>query len=280
MSKLDTVSSARPILLIGCGKMGSAMLSGWLKKGLADDAVFIVDPYLDHIKENFPILSKKQLHKEIKSLPKRIQPSFIIAAVKPQMMDAALETLCSMKISGSVILSIAAGKTITYFEDKISKECAIIRAMPNTPASIGKGITVCVANDPVTEEQKNICSSLLGAVGTVEWIEDENLMDAVTALSGSGPAYVFYLVEAMAAVGQTIGLSNELSRKLARQTVSGAGALLDASEESATHLRENVTSPGGTTAAALDVLMSDDGMVKLIRRAMLEAKHRSKELAN
>ncbi len=280
MSKFEAVSSSTPILLVGCGKMGSAMLGGWLKKGLGEDAVYIVDPYLDHIKENFPNIPKKQLHKEILTLSKEIHPSIIIAAVKPQMMDDALDALNSLDISKSVILSIAAGKTISYFEDNISRECAVIRAMPNIPASIGKGITVCVANDPVTEIQKKMCTFLLETIGVVEWIEDENLIDAVTALSGSGPAYVFYLVEAMAAVGETIGLSNELSRKLARQTVSGAGALLDASEDSASKLRENVTSPGGTTAAALDVLMSDDGMVKLIRRAMLEAKRRSKELAN
>ena len=151
--------------------------------------------------------------------------------------------------------------------------------MPNTPAAIGKGITVCVANSPVSDDQKNICTTFLKTVGVVQWIDDENLMDAVTALSGSGPAYVFYMAEAMAAAGEALGLSKELSEKLARQTVSGAGALLEESNESASKLRENVTSPGGTTAAALDVLMSDEGIAKSIRRAMQEAKSRSKELA-
>ncbi|MDG1707844.1 MAG: pyrroline-5-carboxylate reductase dimerization domain-containing protein, partial [Emcibacteraceae bacterium] len=145
--------------------------------------------------------------------------------------------------------------------------------------SIGRGITVCVANTPVTDDQKKICSILLETVSTVEWIYDESLMDAVTALSGSGPAYVFYLAEVMAAAGEAIGLPEELSKKLARETVSGAGALLEASSERTSKLRENVTSPGGTTAAALDVLMSEEGIAKIMRRAMQEAKNRSKELA-
>lgn len=277
--KLAKITSDNPVLLLGCGKMGSAMLAGWLEQGLSVDAVYIVDPYLDPIKKNFPVLSKKQLHKSVNSLPKRLKPSFVIAAVKPQMMDEALEALKELKIGGAVILSVAAGKTIRYFEDKLGRDQAIIRAMPNTPAAIGKGITVCVANAPVTDDQIAISTTLLKTVSAVEWIDDENLMDAVTALSGSGPAYVFYMAEAMAAAGEAIGLSPELAKKLADQTVSGAGALLEASDESASRLRENVTSPGGTTAAALDVLMSDKGLAMIMRRAMLEAKNRSKELA-
>ena len=178
-----------------------------------------------------------------------------------------------------MILSVAAGKTIHYFEDQLNIKQPIIRAMPNTPAAIGKGITVCTANKLVSDDQKNICTTLLETVSVVEWIDDESLMDAVTALSGSGPAYVFYMVEAMAAAGESIGLSEELSKKLARHTVSGAGALLEASDEEVSQLRINVTSPGGTTAAALDVLMSDEGIAKIMRRAMQDAKARSKELA-
>lgn len=277
--KLAKITADNPVLLLGCGKMGSAMLAGWLQQGLSVDAVYIVDPYLDPIKENFPVLSKKQLHKSVNSLPKRLKPSFVIAAVKPQMMDEALEALKELKIGDAVILSVAAGKTIRYFEDHLGRDQAIIRAMPNTPAAIGQGITVCVANAPVTADQITISTTLLKTVSVVEWIDDENLMDAVTALSGSGPAYVFYMAEAMAAAGEAIGLSPELAKKLADQTVSGAGALLEASEESASRLRENVTSPGGTTAAALDVLMSDKGLATIMRRAMQEAKNRSKELA-
>jgi len=280
MTNLAAISSSNPILLLGCGKMGSAMLSGWLAQGLCNDAVYIIDPYLDHIKTEFDKVSHVQLHQSAESLPKDLKPSFIIAAVKPQMMDDALASLKELDMSSSVILSIAAGKTIGYFENQLGADCAIIRAMPNTPAAIGKGITVCVANELASVQQKAICSILLETVSIVEWIDDESLMDAVTALSGSGPAYVFYLSEAMSAAGKALGLPTELSKKLARQTIAGSGALLGASDERASKLRENVTSPGGTTAAALDVLMSEDGLARLMRRAMTEAKNRSKELAN
>ncbi|MBT5072370.1 MAG: pyrroline-5-carboxylate reductase [Kordiimonadaceae bacterium] len=280
MSKLSAITSDRPILLLGCGKMGSAMLSGWLEQGLSSDALHIVDPYLDNIKKNFTTVTEAQLHETAQSLPANLTPSIVILAVKPQMMDEAIKALSTLDLSKSLFLSIAAGKTIHYFEDKLGADSAIIRAMPNTPAAIGKGITVCCANDPVNTEQIKICETLLQTVSVVEWLDDESLMDAVTALSGSGPAYVFYMAEAMAAAGEAIGLSPELSKKLARHTVSGAGALLEASDERTSKLRENVTSPGGTTAAALDVLMSEEGLAKVIRRAMQEAKSKSKELAN
>lgn len=279
MSNLSAISTDHPLLLIGCGKMGSAMLAGWLKEGLNKDAILIVDPYLDIIRENFSQLPDLNLQETVEGLPKGLAPSFVVMAVKPQMMEEALETLKAYDLSQAVILSVAAGKTIHYFEDYLSQDHAIVRAMPNTPAAIGKGITVCVANAPVTDIQKAVCSKLLETVSVVEWIDDEELMDAVTALSGSGPAYVFYMAEVMAAAGETIGLPKDLSDKLARHTVSGAGALLEESDESSSKLRENVTSPGGTTAAALDILMSDEGIAKSIRRAMQEAKARSKELA-
>jgi len=279
MSNISVISSKQPLLLIGCGKMGSAMLAGWLKKGLSKDAVYIVDPYLEPIKDNFSQLPSGNLFETFDLLPATLTPSFVVMAVKPQMMGEALETIKTFDLSKTVILSVAAGKTIHYFEDHLSQDHAIVRAMPNTPAAIGKGITVCIANSLVNDEQKAVCSTLLETVGNVEWIEDEGMMDAVTALSGSGPAYVFYMAEAMAAAGEALGLPKELSDKLAHQTVSGAGALLEESGESPSKLRENVTSPGGTTAAALDVLMSDQGIAKSIRRAMQEAKARSKELA-
>jgi pyrroline-5-carboxylate reductase len=279
MSNLSAISAKHPLLLIGCGKMGSAMLSGWLKEGLDKDAVIIVDPYLAQIKENFSQLAAKNLLDTIDDLPRGIAPSFVIMAVKPQMMDEALNTLKPSDLSETVVLSVAAGKTIHYFEDQLGQDQAIVRAMPNTPAAIAKGITVCVANINVTDNQKQISKTLLETVSVVEWIDDEALMDAVTALSGSGPAYVFYMAEVMAAAGEALGLPKELSEKLARHTLSGAGVLLEESDESFSKLRENVTSPGGTTAAALDVLMSNEGIAKAIRRAMQEAKARSKELA-
>ena len=279
MTNLSAISAKNPILLMGCGKMGSAMLAGWLEQGLDTGAIYIVDPFLEPIRNMFSKLKDNHLHESVKSLPAKISPSFIIMAVKPQMMDEALKALSIYDISKAVILSVAAGKTIHYFEDQLNIKQPIIRAMPNTPAAIGKGITVCTANKLVSDDQKNICTTLLETVSVVEWIDDESLMDAVTALSGSGPAYVFYMVEAMAAAGESIGLSEELSKKLARHTVSGAGALLEASDEEVSQLRINVTSPGGTTAAALDVLMSDEGIAKIMRRAMQDAKARSKELA-
>ncbi|MCP5381766.1 MAG: pyrroline-5-carboxylate reductase [Kordiimonadaceae bacterium] len=279
MGKLSAITSDKPILLVGCGKMGSAMLSGWLKRKLDIAAIHIVEPNIDHVKAEFEELASSQLHNSFESIPSKLKPSFIILAVKPQMMDDVMETLKASHLSGDVIVSVAAGRTIHYFEDHIGRSQAIIRAMPNTPAAIGRGITVCCANRLVSDEKREICTLLLQAVGLVEWIDDESLMDAVTALSGSGPAYVFAMVEAMASAGESIGLDPELSRRLARETVCGSGALLDKSREKASKLRENVTSPGGTTAAALDVLMADDGIFRIMRRAMQEAKARSKELA-
>ncbi|MEZ5759230.1 MAG: pyrroline-5-carboxylate reductase [Emcibacteraceae bacterium] len=279
MGKLSAITSDKPILLVGCGKMGSAMLTGWLKRKLDGAAIHIVEPNIKHVKTEFKDIADRQLHQSFEDLPRTLKPSFIILAVKPQMMDEVMDSLKASRIKGDVIVSVAAGRTIRYFEDHLGRDQAIIRSMPNTPAAIGRGITVCCANRHVGDEKREICTALLQAVGLVEWIDDENLMDAVTALSGSGPAYVFAMVEAMAAAGEAIGLDPELSRRLARETVCGSGALLDKSEERASKLRENVTSPGGTTAAALDVLMADDGIFRIMRRAMQEAKARSKELA-
>lgn len=279
MSTLSTISANRPVLLLGCGKMGSAMLAGWLKQGLSPDAVQVIDPYIEPIKSAFTVLPQNSFNENVDKLSHKLSPSFGILAVKPQMMDDALESLQSLDLSSSVILSVAAGKTIDYFSERLGSDQPIIRAMPNTPAAIGRGVTVCYGNRFIRDEHKKVSTTLLETVSTVEWVSDEGLMDAVTALSGSGPAYVFSMVEAMAAAGEAIGLPSDLSKKLARETVCGAGALLDESEESASQLRENVTSPGGTTAAALDVLMGDDGIAKIMRRAMQQAKLRSKELA-
>ena len=280
MADLSSITKDNPLVLVGCGKMGGAMLDGWLKQGLSADAVQIVDPFLDPVREAFPAISARKLHETADGLAKSIKPSFVIMAVKPQMMDDAVATLKDRDLSSAVILSVAAGKLVRYFEDQFGTEQAIIRAMPNTPAAIGRGMTVCYANANASEAQKKVSTILLETVSEVDWVDDEGLIDCVTALSGSGPAYVFHMVEAMAAAGEAIGLPEDLARKLARGTVSGAGALLDASDEPASKLRENVTSPKGTTAAALDVLMSEEGLAKLMRRAIQEAKNRSKELAN
>jgi pyrroline-5-carboxylate reductase len=256
--------------------MGSAMLAGWLDKGLAASAIIVVEPDDDaasRIRDNHPEITIVSDAADMGRVP-----SVVVLAVKPQTMGAVLPTVAAY--SDALFLSIAAGKTLATFSEALGAEAAIVRAMPNTPAAIGKGITVCVAGATATEAQRNLCTTLLEAVGTVAWIDNERLMDAVTALSGSGPAYVFYLIECMAAAGQAVGLPPELADMLARQTVAGAGALVEASEtESTATLRRNVTSPNGTTEAALNVLMGENGLAPLLRHAIEAAARRSKELS-
>lgn len=281
MASLKDITAAAPLLLLGCGKMGGAMLQGWLKQGLSKDAVIIVDPYLKGAKTFAPDVPDSSYFEKLSDLPAATSPSFAILAVKPQMMDEALSAFKDLHSANTLYLSIAAGKTIGYFETHLGKAAAIVRAMPNTPAAIGMGMTVACPNGNVSTAQKDICVELLSAVGLVELIDDENLMDAVTAVSGSGPAYIFHLVEAMAQAGEKLGLPKELAEKLAAQTVSGAGALLYSAPENATELRINVTSPKGTTEAALNVLMSEEnGLLDLMERALTAARDRSKELAS
>ena len=203
----------------------------------------------------------------------------MVIAVKPQIADAVVPTLSRWAGPKSLVISIMAGRTLQGLESALPRR-ALIRAMPNLPASIGRGITVAVPNAGVMLPQRELAQNLLGAVGAVEWVEDESLLDAVTAVSGSGPAYVFLLAETLSRAGRAAGLPAELAAHLARATVSGAGALLDASPLDAAALRENVSSPGGTTAAALEVLMRDDGLAPLMERAVLAATRRSRELAS
>ena len=203
------------------------------------------------------------------------QADIILLAVKPQMMAEAAIDLRSLAHSGTAYLSIAAGLSCSWLSEQLGKEAAIVRSMPNTPASIGKGVTAIYANAFVDKAQIDLAKQLLQAVGSVVELPDESLMDAVTALSGSGPAYIFAMAEAMAEAGQALGLSEALAHQLARQTIAGAGALLDQSDETAAILRENVTSKGGTTAAALSVLQADEGLADLLLRAMKAAHSRS-----
>jgi pyrroline-5-carboxylate reductase len=256
--------------------MGAALLAGWLGKGLHGTAIMVVEPDAEAAQRI------KALNADVSVVPSltklRREPSVIVLAVKPQVMGAVLPEAAAFP--GALFLSIAAGKTIDYFAQALGAQAAIVRAMPNTPAAIGKGVSVCVANPAVNEAQRALCGTLLGAVGAVAWIDSERLMDAVTALSGSGPAYVFYLIECMAAAGQAAGLPADLADMLARQTVAGAGALVEASGgESASALRRNVTSPNGTTEAALNVLMGEEGLALLMRHAIEAAARRSKELS-
>jgi pyrroline-5-carboxylate reductase len=265
------------LLLIGCGKMGGAMLRGWLRRGVRAADVAVVEPYAaaltDLAGQGVTVVG------DAAQLPAALAPSVVVVAVKPQMMDAAISALTRFVRPGTVFLSIAAGKTIGYFERQLSGSAAIVRSMPNTPAAVGRGITVACANRNVSAAQRAQCDELLAAVGEVAWVEDEALLDPVTAVSGGGPAYVFLLIESLAEAGAAAGLPQDLAMRLARATVSGSGELARLSPEPAATLRQNVTSPGGTTLEALKILMAPDGLQPLLTRAIAAATRRSRELA-
>jgi pyrroline-5-carboxylate reductase len=282
-SEVAMAKSAKPIsslasipgtlVLVGAGKMGGAMLEGWLARKLPPKKVVVLDP---------------QPSKAIKALARRgvrINPkgdigtaAAMVLAVKPQTAPEALPPLAPLAGPRTVVVSIMAGRTLGFLEKHFPKS-TVVRAMPNTPAAIGRGITVGVGNARMNAAAKKLAHGLLAATGSVEWTPDEGLMDAVTAVSGSGPAYVFLLAEAMAQAGEAAGLPRALAEKLARETVSGSGELLNQSPLPAATLRQNVTSPGGTTAAALEVLMGADGVPPLMTRAVAAAARRGKELA-
>lgn len=262
------------LALVGAGKMGGAMLEGWLALGLDPHNVVVIEPQPS---EEMVALSMKGI---VLNPPAGAVSNIgtIVLAVKPQVASDVLPQVAALTQTGTLVLSIMAGKTLALLQAALPK-AAIVRAMPNTPAAIGRGITVAVPNDAVTAEQKQRAHALLAASGAVEWIADERLMDAVTAVSGSGPAYVFLLAETLARAGVAAGLPEDLAAKLARETVAGAGELLHRSPLAPATLRKNVTSPAGTTAAALDVLMASDGLDPLMRQAVAAATERSKELA-
>ncbi|MCW3784534.1 pyrroline-5-carboxylate reductase [Defluviimonas salinarum] len=262
--------SRRGLVLLGCGKMGSAMLEGWLKGGLPAASVWVSDPYpSDWLKGQGVNLNA--------ALPEA--PAIVLVAVKPQMMAEALPGLARMGGGRTLFLSVAAGTTIAYYESVLGAETPIVRAMPNTPAAIGRGVTAITGNARATAAHLDLAEVLLSAVGQVVRIEGEHQMDAVTAVSGSGPAYVFHLIETLAAAGVAEGLPADLAMRLAKATVAGAGALAEASEEQPDQLRVNVTSPGGTTAAALKVLMDEArGFPALLREAVHAAAERGREL--
>jgi pyrroline-5-carboxylate reductase len=267
------------LLLVGCGKMGGAMLTGWLDGGQVG-AVAVIEPATDTTAgfSGRGVRIEPSLDALV-SGGEDFRPDVVVFAVKPQAMDAVVPPYRRFAAPGTVFLSIAAGKPVAYFADRLGGEAAIIRAMPNTPAAVGRGVTVLFANTCVTAAQKTVCEALLAAVGETAWIADEELMDAVTAVSGSGPAYVFLLIEALADAGVAAGLPVDLARQLARATVAGSGELARLAAEDPSQLRKNVTSPGGTTAAALDVLMAPDGLSALMARAVDAATRRSRELA-
>ncbi len=257
--------------------MGGALLAGWLERGLARRLV-VVEPGPGAA--GFAGRPGVERLSDAAAIAPDLQPAVVVLAVKPQGMAQVLPPYRRFADAGALFLSIAAGKTLGFFARALGEAASVVRAMPNTPASIGRGIAVASANARVRPEQRRIAEALLAAVGEVGWVEDEALLDAVTAVSGSGPAYVFLLIECLARAGVAAGLPEALAERLARATVAGSGELAQRSAESAASLRENVTSPGGTTRAALDVLMAADGLDPLLRRAILAATKRSRELAD
>ncbi len=273
-SATDTLSDLQgTIVLAGAGKMGGAMLAGWLAQGLDANRVAAIEP---HPSDEIKALAARGVR--LNPAPKDLgSVAAVVIAVKPQMFREAGPALKLFIAPDTLVVSIMAGITIT----SITEVCggSVVRAMPNTPAAIGRGITVAVAAGNVSAAQRAVADALLRAIGAVEWTGDETLMDAVTAVSGSGPAYVFLLAEELARAGVEVGLPQELATRLARETVAGSGELLHRSDLDAATLRRNVSSPGGTTAAALEVLMGADGMQSLLIRAVAAATKRSRELA-
>lgn len=263
--------AAQGLVLLGCGKMGSAMLAGWLARGLPPTSVWVRDPYPSewlqatgvHINTDLPLT-----------------PAIVLVAVKPQMMTEALPVLRAMGDGETLFVSVAAGTPITFFEATLGGQTPVVRAMPNTPAAISQGITAIVGNAHAGARGLDEAETLLSAVGEVVRLEEEAQIDAVTGVSGSGPAYVFHMIETLAAAGVAQGLPDGMAMQLARATVAGAGALAMTAEEDAAQLRVNVTSPNGTTQAGLEVLMDEqDGLPALMRRTVAAATDRSKELA-
>jgi len=270
----DLHDLAGPIVLCGAGKMGAALLEGWLRAGLEPGKIAVFEP---HPAPPVAALAARgvRLNPDAGALK---NAAAIVIAVKPQIAAEALPPLAPMIGPSTVVVSIMAGRTLQFLAGALPRAGALVRVMPNTPAAIGRGITVAVPLH-VSDAQRELAHRLLIATGSVEWIADEKLMDAVTAVSGSGPAYVFLLAEALAEAAVASGLPRPLAEKLARETVAGAGELLRRSAVDAATLRENVTSPGGTTAAALEVLMRADGLPSLLQQAVAVATERSRKLA-
>src|SRR5579884_1801818 len=264
------------LVLVGCGKMGGAMLRGWLARGAA--ARFVVVEPAGRPAE-FAAAAGASWHRTPEAIPEDLRPDAVVFAVKPQVIDDVLPAYRRWVRPETVFVSIAAGRTTAGITSHLGP-AALVRAMPNTPAAIGRGITALCAGPQVTAAQRQLCERLFAAIGESAWVEDEALMDAVTAVSGSGPAYVFLLIEALARAGEAAGLPADLALRLARGTVAGAGELAWLSPESPERLRADVTSPGGTTEAAMAVLTGADGLVPLIGRAVAAAARRSRQLAS
>jgi pyrroline-5-carboxylate reductase len=262
------------VALVGAGKMGSALLEGWVGLGIDPARLVVIEP---QPAASIAVLAGRGLR--VNPDAASLRADAVVIAVKPQIAPDIMANVAALVSPSTVVVSIMAGRTIGFLTGVLPRDTAVIRAMPNTPAAIGRGITVAVPNARVTPPQRQLADALLAATGAVEWVGDETLMDAVTAVSGSGPAYVFLLAETLARAGAKAGLPADLAARLARATVAGSGELLHRSPLDAATLRHNVTSPGGTTAAALDVLMAADGLDPLMERAIAAATRRGRELA-
>jgi pyrroline-5-carboxylate reductase len=263
------------LILVGAGKMGGAMLEGWIRTGVPGDAVTVIDPNASPVLVSMCEQHGIALNPSLSTLS---PPEVIVLGIKPQMLDSAAATVSQIIGPETLLISILAGKTIGDLRARLPALKSIIRCMPNLPASVQRGVTGAAPSPEVTERQRNATDALLAGIGGVEWLPGEDLIDAVTAVSGSGPAYVFLLVECLAKAAEEIGLPPDTARRLARATIEGAGELLHRSDLPPATLRENVTSPGGTTAAALEVLMGSRGLEPLIRDAVAAAHRRAGEL--
>ncbi len=262
------------LTLVGAGKMGGAMLEGWLSIGVKGAGITLLDP---HISDEMQALATSHGMSINPAAPKPAE--VVVLATKPQMLDTAAPAVQALIGPKTLLISILAGKTLGDLSARLPNANAIVRAMPNLPASVRRGVTAAAAGKGVSEAQRQLADALLAGVGKVEWLGDEGLIDAVTAVSGSGPAYVFNMVECLAAAGVAAGLPADIAERLARATIEGAGEMLFQSPLPPATLRQNVTSPGGTTAAALEVLMADNGLAPLMRRAVAAAKRRAEELS-
>lgn len=269
------MNSEFSICLVGAGNMGGAMLAGWLESGISADRINVVDPKPTN---EMALLFKESGVDHFISAEDAPIVDVLFVAVKPQIIELVLPNMMEMIGDKTAVVSVAAGTTISTIASYVG-EVAIVRAMPNTPALMRRGVTGCFANKNTTADQIAQVTQLLGAIGKVVWVESEKQIDAVTAVSGSGPAYVFHLAECMAIAGVEAGLPEGVAEMLARETIAGAGEMLSQLDESSAQLRKNVTSPNGTTAAALDVFMSDPNLESLVSRAIAAAKKRSEELS-
>ncbi len=261
--------NAHGLVMLGCGKMGSAMLQGWLAGGLRADAVHVIDPNPSDWLQSTGVQINADLPES---------PAVLMIAVKPQMMEEALPQVARFGGGGTLILSVAAGTPIQAYERAFGPGSRVVRSMPNTPAAVGKGITAIVGNTDATAEDLDLAEDMLSAIGQVVRLTTEAQIDAVTGISGSGPAYVFYMIDTLAAAARAEGLPEEMAMRLAKATVAGAGVLAEEAEETPEQLRINVTSPNGTTQAGLEVLMGENGLAPLMRRTVAAATHRSREL--